>query len=147
MPQISAREWLYELADRSDLVQRYLKIHNTPFDSDMGRLPPDVLEPAVLVGLISVLVEQVAADARCRAERDHLRTVLTDVNDLLLSVPRTEDWRRVVREKVVKALYGEAAWGEVGRCRFLDFLKSLWRRLRRRATSCYQRCRSSSTRR
>lgn len=44
------------------------------------------------------------------AERDALRTALTEVNDLLMSVPPGEDWRAVVREKVVKALFGEAAW-------------------------------------
>jgi hypothetical protein len=44
------------------------------------------------------------------AERDALRTALTEVNDLLMSVPPGEDWRAVVREKVVVALFGEAAW-------------------------------------
>lgn len=44
------------------------------------------------------------------AERDALRTALQEVNALLMSVPPGEDWRAVVREKVVTALHGEAAW-------------------------------------
>jgi hypothetical protein len=44
------------------------------------------------------------------SERDALRTALTEVNDLLMSVPVGEDWRVVVRKKVVVALFGEAAW-------------------------------------
>jgi chromosome segregation ATPase len=47
---------------------------------------------------------------KAEAERDALRTALTEVNDLLMSVPPGEDWRAVVREKVVTALHGEAAW-------------------------------------
>jgi hypothetical protein len=41
---------------------------------------------------------------------DRLRTALTEVNDLLMSVPPGEDWRAVVREKVVTALFGEPGW-------------------------------------
>lgn len=44
------------------------------------------------------------------AERDALHAALTEVNDLLMSVPPGEDWRAVVRKKVVTALHGEAAW-------------------------------------
>jgi hypothetical protein len=46
------------------------------------------------------------------SERDALRTALQEVNALLMSVPPGEDWRAVVREKVVKALYGEPGWKE-----------------------------------
>lgn len=46
------------------------------------------------------------------SERDSLRTALTEVNDLLMSVPPGEDWRAVVREKVVTALHGEPGWKE-----------------------------------
>lgn len=53
------------------------------------------------------------SDARADAaesERDALRTALTEVNNLLMSVPQHEDWRAIVRKKVVVALFGEAAW-------------------------------------
>jgi hypothetical protein len=50
--------------------------------------------------------------AAAERERDALRTALTEVNDLLLSVPAGEDWRAQVRKKVIVALFGEAAWKE-----------------------------------
>src|SRR3954464_900147 len=108
MPAISSREWLYELADRSDLVKRFLKIHNTPFASDQGRPPPDVLEPSVLVGLISVLVEQNAA-----TEKAYQRYMEVHFNPTIVV---NSEWHTIERSVIQSS----------DSIRFQDFLKSFW---------------------
>lgn len=47
------------------------------------------------------------------SERDALRATLTEVNNLLMSVPEGADWRQIVRKKVVLALHGEPTWEEL----------------------------------
>jgi hypothetical protein len=53
------------------------------------------------------LLESAAATV---AERDALRTALTDIVTLCMDVPATEDWRAKVGDKARKALYGEPGW-------------------------------------
>lgn len=81
-------------------------------DTRLGEMCARWTEARAQINAAKYMVEKARDCERAEKERDSYRTALTEVNDLLLSVPPGEDWRAVVRKKVVVALFGEAAWKE-----------------------------------
>lgn len=79
-------------------------------DTRLGEMCARWTEARAQLDAAKYMIEKARDCERAESERDALRTALTEVNNLLMSVPQHEDWRALVRKKVVLALFGEPAW-------------------------------------